>query len=96
MANDKTLEQMRKRGTSAAFRPMTAKAEPKQEVTAKEKPTSIWMTGETKTKVKALSAATGRSVSAVINEACEKYLKSYKMTDDEKIAYDAIMRKLLG
>lgn len=57
-------------------------------------PVSIWLDRGTKKKLKAMSQATGNSVSSIVKVAVQWYIRNYKLSFDEKIIYDAALRIL--
>lgn len=77
-----------KKPTSKATK--TEKAKTKEE----DMPVSIWLDRGTKKKLKAMSQATGNSVSSIVKAAVQWYIHDYKLSVDEKIIYDAALRIL--
>ena len=70
--------------------------EPEQEPrtkTGKESPVSIWLSSDTKKKLKAMSRATGKSVSSIVNVAVQAHLDGYQLSEDERLIYDIVMRQ---
>ena len=73
--------------------PKNKKAEPAPVAKEKGKPFSIWLDGETKKELKAYATATDRSMSEIVSTALHAHFKRIKLSDAEKIIYDAMMSK---
>lgn len=60
----------------------------------KEMPVSIWLDAETRKKVKAMSQATGSSVSKIVSAAINQYIDQSALSKDQKTIYNAAIRLL--
>lgn len=90
---DQTAGQTEKTGKAKKPTTKAAKTEkPKPKTKEEDMPVSIWLDKQTKKKLKALSHATRSSVSSIVKAAVQWYIHDYKLSVDEKIVYDAILR----
>lgn len=82
----------RKEDKPVAVKAVTIK---KEQHKVKDTPVSIWFDRDTKKQLKALSQATGRSVSGIVTEAVSRYMNIYPLNEDEKTIFETAL-KLLG
>lgn len=66
----------------------------KKERKVKDTPVSIWFDKDTKKRLKAMSQATGRSVSSMVTDAVTGYLRTYQLSEDERTIFETAIRIL--
>lgn len=85
-----------KRTAKEKEKPAATDQEPEQEPQTKpgkESPVSIWLSADTKKRLKAMSRATGKSVSSFVSAAVQAHLDGYQLSEDERLIYDIVMRQ---
>lgn len=68
------------------------KASPAAKRQASGRPTSIWLADDLKRHLKAMSRATGKSVSLIVSEAVQAHLSKVKLSQEEQAVYDAVIK----
>lgn len=83
--------------TIGLFNAMKARkdaASSEEKTSGKSSTVSVWMPQAAQAELKALGAATGKSMSGLVSEAITAYIDSAKkeLSEDQQIIYDACLR----